>query len=88
MRKVALVGIDSAGGVITGPGATRLTVNGIKVSLLGDRVAGHGDGAHRGPTMVQGSSVLRVDGIPVVLQGHSASCSHTATGSAILTCTK
>lgn len=88
MLRVALVGVDSAGGVITGPGAVQLTVNGVLASLLGDRVAGHGNGSHSAPTMVQGSTLLRVNGIPVVLQSHAASCDHRATGSAILTCTR
>lgn len=86
MPQVSLVGVDSAGGVITGPGAPKLTVTGIKASLLGDGVAGHGNGAHSGPSMVQGSSKLRVVGIPVVLQGHSASCGHTASGSSKMSC--
>lgn len=86
MPQVSLVGVDRAGGTITGPGAVKLTIGGIKASLLGDAVAGHGDGAHRGPRMVQGSSKLRVGGIAVVLQGHAASCGHQATGSSKMSC--
>lgn len=86
MPKVSLVGVDAAGGTINGPGASKLTVGGIKASLLGDSVAGHGRDEHSGPSMVQGSSKLRVGGIPVVLQGHAASCGHTASGSSKMSC--
>lgn len=86
MPSVALVGVDSAGGVITGPGASKLTIDGIKASLLGDTVSSHGDSPHRNARMVQGSGKLRVGGIPVVLQGHSASCGHTASGSSKMSC--
>lgn len=82
MALISLVGQDSAGGVITGPGMPNWTWNGKPISVLGDAVAPHGDGAHRSPSMVQGSPWMSINGIPVVHAGHLASCGHAATGSA------
>lgn len=84
MPKAALVGIDTAGGVITGALNTTLQCTGAFVAVVGDSVAGHGEPPHNGPTMVEGSAKLMVKGIPVCLAGHRASCSHGATGSAKL----
>lgn len=43
---VCRVGIDSAGGIITGPGNPRVTVEGVPISVAGDSIAGHGDSPH------------------------------------------
>lgn len=80
MAKVSLVGVSSAGGIISGPGASSWTINGKKISLKGDAVAGHGEGAHAGPVMANGSSWMTIDGIQVVVQGCVATCGHTADG--------
>lgn len=85
MPAVSVVAESVAGGVITGPGATKFTLEGKKVSLKGDAVSGHGDSPHNAPVMVQGSSKLFVGGVPVVLAGHSASCGHTANGNPKMT---
>lgn len=80
---VSLVGVDRAGGVITGPGISSWTLNGSRISLLGDSVTPHAppDTPHSGsPVMVQGSSWFTFNGIPVVRQGNLASCGHGATG--------
>lgn len=82
MPLISLVGVDQAGGVITGPGKPNWTWNGSPISVLGDAVAGHGPGPHGGPTMVEGSGWMTIDGIPVVHAGDAASCGHPATGSA------
>ncbi|MNW17862.1 hypothetical protein D3C71_2171980 [compost metagenome] len=50
------------------------------MSLLNDGVAGHGNGAHAGPKMVQGSTWFSIDGIPVVVSGCKASCNDEANG--------
>jgi uncharacterized Zn-binding protein involved in type VI secretion len=47
---------DSAGGIILGPGSKYTYVNGTKMTLLGDNVAGHGDPPHSAPVMVQSSN--------------------------------
>ncbi len=49
------VGNDSAGGVIGGPGAKDVLVGGAVLSLVGDKVAGHGKSKHAKPTIASGS---------------------------------
>lgn len=78
---VALVGVDSAGGTITGPGASQVRINGVPVALLGDRVASHGNGSHSSASMVEASTVVRINGVGIVRAGDAASCGHAATGS-------
>lgn len=43
---VCRVGVDSAGGIITGPGNPRVTVEGAPISVVGDSIADHGDSPH------------------------------------------
>jgi len=81
MPGISRVNVDTAGGTITGPGASTVFVNGSKVSLLGDSVAPHGDSPHNNATMVESSNSVTAEGKGVVRQGDSASCGHTATGS-------
>jgi len=88
MPGIARVGIDSAGGVITGGMQGLVTINGAPVSVVGDDVAGHGTGSHAGPKMAQGSSLFTINGIPVCLAGHRASCGHEASGDAKHTCSR
>lgn len=78
---VSLVGVDKAGGVITGPGKPNWTWNGIPISVVGDDVAGHGTGAHAGPKIAQGSPWMRIDGIPVTRATSPATCGDQASGS-------
>lgn len=80
MPGISVVGMDSAGGVITGGRQSFATYNGSPISVVGDAVSGHGDGPHRGPTIVQGSSFFTINGIPVVISGKLASCGHAASG--------
>lgn len=81
MPGVSRVGVDSAGGTITGPGVPSVIVNGSPVSIIGDSVAGHGSGPHGGPVMVAGSGTVIAGGIGVVRAGDAASCGDTASGS-------
>tara|TARA_A100001015_G_C14488672_1_gene518357 strand:- start:201 stop:467 length:267 start_codon:yes stop_codon:yes gene_type:complete len=82
MPGVSRVGVDTAAGTITGPGASTVFVNGSKVSLIGDSVAAHSPGGiHNSATMVEGSSDVKAEGTGVVRAGDAASCGHTATGS-------
>jgi uncharacterized Zn-binding protein involved in type VI secretion len=81
MPGVSRVGVDSAGGIILGPGIASVIVNGAPVSVIGDSVAGHGTGPHAGPTMVGGSGTVIAGGIGVVRAGDAASCGDTASGS-------
>lgn len=80
MPAVARVGVDSAGGVITGPGESSVLVNGSPISLIGDSVASHGDSPHSSATIVSGSSTVKAGGVGVVRVGDSASCGHTVSG--------
>lgn len=57
---VSRVGVDSAGGVITGPGKPKVTVEGAVISVAGDGVAGHGLGPHAGPTTTVTQSKLNI----------------------------
>lgn len=80
-KGVALVGIDSAGGKHLGGLQDTFTINGSKVVVKGDRVKSHGDSPHSNAVMVEGSSWFTWNGIPVVFEGHKASCGHASTGS-------
>lgn len=81
MGIVSLVGVDSAGGVIIGPGASSWTWNGSKISLLGDAVAGHGESPHSGPVIATASPWMTIDGTPVTRVKSVATCGHGVTGS-------
>lgn len=82
MPGISRIGQDAAGGVIVGALQDFVRVEGTLWAVLGDAVAGHGPGAHGGPVMAQGSSFVRINGIPACRAGHAASCGHAATGSA------
>lgn len=82
MMKVARVDADNVnGGVILGPGASTVFVNGFKISTLGDRVDDHP--SHSQPlNIVESSSDVFAQGIGVVRQGDGVNCGHkVSTGS-------
>ena len=59
MPGISRVNVDTARGLITGPGASSVFVNGSKVSLKGDSVAAHSPGGiHNSATMVGSSSTV------------------------------
>lgn len=72
---------DHARGLLLSGSNHHVIVNGSPAATRGTRVAGHGRGKHRSPTMVQASSTVFINGIPVCRQGDSASCGHRTTGS-------
>jgi len=72
---------DTAGGLIQEGGQYLVTVEGRLWAVWGDSVAHHGSGPHSSAIMGQGSTFVRIDGTPVVLAGHLATCGHAATGS-------
>jgi len=84
MHGITRIGIDTAGGMIVGALQDFVTVEGTLWAVLGDPVAAHGDAPHAAPVMAQGSSFVRINGIPVCREGHLASCGHPATGSAVM----
>ncbi len=79
---VSLVGVDSAGGVIAGPGKANWTWNGKPISVVGDSIIGHGLPPHTAPVITQGSAWMTIDGIAVTRSTSPASCGHAASGSA------
>jgi len=81
MGGVCRVGVDTAGGLITGNLAPTVFVNGSPVAVMGAAVAGHGTGAHAGPVMDGHSGTVYACGRPVCRQGDAASCGDLATGS-------
>lgn len=78
MPDVALVNVHSAGGVILGLKQTKVKLNGKYLAVVGDSVAGHGKSPHSSPVMVEGSGKVTIQGIPICLNGHKASCGHAA----------
>ena len=81
MPGVARAFQDTAGGLILGMGNSTVFVNGLPASVLNDSVAGHGDGAHAGPSMVVSSGTVFCNSMGTCRQGDVASCGDTATGS-------
>ena len=73
-------GTDSAGGAII-QGSGNVFANSKPVARIGDAVAGHGRGPHRGPVMASGSGNVFANSIGVCRAGDSASCGHPASGS-------
>lgn len=72
---------DSAGGAQLNGGQSFVRVDGLKVVVVGDPVANHGSSPHAAATMIQGSTLLRIDGVAACRAGNAASCGHTTTGS-------
>lgn len=84
MPGISRVGQDSAGGIITGSGASSVYVNDKNISLINDSVTPHAPpkSPHTAsPKIVSASSTVFANGKPVVRQGDSASCGHTTSGS-------
>ena len=81
MPGISRVGVDSAGGTITGNLAPTVFVNGSPIAVLNASVAGHGTGAHAGPTMSASSSTVKANGIGVCRADDAASCGDAASGS-------
>lgn len=73
-------GQDVAGGAIIG-GSPTVFANNKPVARVGDPVAGHGRGAHRGPSMAVGSSNVFTNNIATCRAGDTATCGHPASGS-------
>ena len=83
-ENVARVGVDRvSNGVITGPGATTVTVNDEIISVIDDTVSTHGDAPHIQPTIIKGAPTIFAEGKQISLTRISiATCSHSVdTGS-------
>ena len=86
MAGVTRCGVDTAVGVIIGPGVPSVKVNGAPISVVGDVVAAHAPWGrphppHDAPTMTGGSPSVKAGGKPVIRAGDVATCGHPATGS-------
>lgn len=89
-NSIALVGVSSAGGTITGPGSSTVFLDGKPISLNGDKVMPHSPSKtpHSGsPTVIASTSSVFIEGKQVVRTGDSATCGHSvssgsSTGSA------
>jgi len=75
---------DSAGGRILGVLQDFVTVEGTLWAVKGDPVEGHGTSPHAAPIMAEGSTFVRINGIPACREGHLATCGHPASGSAAM----
>jgi uncharacterized Zn-binding protein involved in type VI secretion len=83
MHGVARRNVDTAAGAQIGVGQTWITVEDQLWIILGDINQPHQPRPHLpgGDNMVQGSSWITIDGIPVCREGHLAGCGHPTTGS-------
>jgi uncharacterized Zn-binding protein involved in type VI secretion len=81
MPGISRVGVDSAGGTITGNLAPTVFVNGSPIAVTGAAVAGHGLPPHNAPTMSGSSSTIYANGIKVCRAGDAATCGDAASGS-------
>ncbi|MFZ9404034.1 MAG: PAAR domain-containing protein [Sediminibacterium sp.] len=81
MPGIARVGVDKAGGIVTGNLAPTVFVNGSPIVVKGAAIAGHGLGPHAGPVMDEASSDVFACGIPICRSGDLATCGHPVTGS-------
>ena len=81
MSGVARKALDAAGGAQLGGGQGSVFANGALVVVLGDAVAGHGEGSHSAPVMAAGSAMVFAGGIAVCRAGDAASCGHLTSGS-------
>lgn len=82
MFGVARQGVDIARGVQIGAQQSFVRLSGALWMVRGDINATHGDAPHvPGPDkMAQGSSFVRINGIPVCRASHLAGCGHPTTG--------
>lgn len=81
MSGIARVGVDAAGGAITGNLVPSVLVNGSPVAVKGASIDRHGESPHDRPVMVGASGTVFAGGIAVCRAGDAASCGHAASGS-------
>ena len=79
-KAVLRVGIDTAGGLITGVISHKTTVGGAPVACVGASDASHGTGVHANATMASGSSKTTAAGAPICGAGDPATCGHVGSG--------
>ena len=84
MPKVAVKDDMVATGKQLANAATRFTLNGLPVVLVGDPITPHDNGPHTNATMIEGTSFMTWNGVQVCVQGNKASCLHTTLGTSIM----
>ncbi len=82
MLGITRVGIDVAGGMILNGANGTVFANGLLVAVRGSTVVSHGSPPHSAAVMVGASATVFAQKISVCRQSDSASCGHTASGSA------
>lgn len=90
-QPAAKVGVSTvAGGVIIGPGATTVLVEGAPQAVVGDSVAPHAPftGDHNSATIVSGNPDITAEGRAVARLGDMCSCGHTIDGDCATTVMK
>lgn len=81
MPGIARVGVDKAGGVVTGNLAPTVFVNGSPIVVKGATVAPHGRAPHASSVMDEASVDVFANGIGICRTGDLASCGHAISGS-------
>lgn len=81
MPGASRITVDKAEGIIIGPGASSVLVNGKAVSVANDDVTPHGSGLHAAPKVLIGSDTVFAEGKAIIREGDKATCLHVATGS-------
>lgn len=79
MPGASKVGESIAGGLVSGPGADSVFIEGVPLSVVGDLIASHGVALHAAAEMVSGSTIVIADGRPACKEGDLASCGHPVT---------
>jgi uncharacterized Zn-binding protein involved in type VI secretion len=81
-RGVSRIGQDNAQGIIIGPGARTVKVNGTSASITNDRIAAHGKSPHTSSIVLTGSRTVFAEGNPLTVRGSTTRCGHlVASGS-------
>lgn len=81
MPGISRVGIDKAGGVVTGNLAPTVFVNGAPIVVKGATIEPHGPQPHGSPVMDEASVDVFANGIGICRTGDLATCGHPITGS-------
>lgn len=82
MTAIAIIGVSTAGGLLTSNTVPcKVKVGGKEVALKGCNVAPHGNGTHAAATVqATTQSKVTVGGVPIVLVGDIATCNDAVAG--------